>query len=179
VALLKILTLGDPILRAKASPVTEFDDALAKLAADMHETMDAAPGVGLAAPQVGVLKRFFVYNDRDQEDPEAGTLVNPEIVWFSEDLVEMEEGCLSIPGQYFTVSRPEAIKIRYQDLQGQGWEQEAHGYLSRIFQHETDHLDGILFIDRLDPAIRKEAMKALRDQDFGMSPRPRKPHEDI
>ena len=170
-AILSIRTLGDPILRSKATPVTSFDAELAQLALDMHETMRAAPGVGLAASQVGRLLRMFVYDSGD--DGESGTLVNPEITWFSEETVEAEEGCLSLPGTYYPVTRAVAVKVRAQDVAGAPVEKEAEGFLARIFQHEIDHLDGILFIDRLAPELRKEAMKALRDQDFGMNPPPR------
>ena len=170
-AILTIRTLGDPILRSKATPVTAFDDDLAQLASDMHETMRAAPGVGLAASQVGRLVRVFVYDSGDEG--ERGTLVNPEIVWASEETEEAEEGCLSLPGTYYPVTRAIAVKVRAQELSGVPIEKEAEGFLARIFQHEIDHLDGILFIDRLAPELRKEAMKALRDQDFGMSPPPR------
>ena len=170
-AILRIRTLGDPILRSKAAPVTVFDDELRQLAADMHETMRAAPGVGLAASQVGRLIRMFVYDSGDEG--EGGTMVNPEIVWMSEETQEAEEGCLSLPGTYYPVTRALAVRIRAQDVTGKEIEREAEGFLARIFQHETDHLDGILFIDRLAPELRKEAMKALRDQDFGMSPPPR------
>ncbi len=169
-AILTIRTLGDPILRSKATPVTAFDDDLAQLASDMHETMRAAPGVGLAASQVGRLVRVFVYDSGDEG--ERGTLVNPEIVWASEETEEAEEGCLSLPGTYYPVTRAIAVKVRAQELSGAPIEKEAEGFLARIFQHEIDHLDGILFIDRLAPELRKEAMKALRDQDFGMSPPP-------
>jgi peptide deformylase len=171
VAILTIRTLGDPILRSKASPVTVFDDDLAQLAADMHETMRAAPGVGLAASQVGRLLRLFVYDTGDEG--ESGSLVNPEIIWASEEMVEAEEGCLSLPGTYYPVTRAVAVKVRAQDVTGAPVEKEGEGFLARIFQHEIDHLDGILFIDRLAPELRKEAMKALRDQDFGMTPPPR------
>jgi len=171
VAILTIRTLGDPILRSKATPVTAFDDDLAQLASDMHETMHAAPGVGLAASQVGRLVRVFVYDSGDEG--ERGTLVNPEIVWASEETEEAEEGCLSLPGTYYPVTRAIAVKVRAQELSGAPIEKEVEGFLARIFQHEIDHLDGILFIDRLAPELRKEAMKALRDQDFGMSPPPR------
>jgi len=169
-AILEIRTLGDPILRSKASPVTSFDADLAQLAADMHETMKDR-GVGLAAPQVGRMLRMFVFNSG--EEGQMGTLVNPEIVWRSEETEEMEEGCLSIPGTYFPVVRALKVRVRAQDLTGAPVETEGEGYLARIFQHEIDHLDGILFIDRLDPEVRKEAMKALLDQDFGMRPPPR------
>ena len=165
-----IHTLGDPILRSKATPVTLFDDELAQLAADMHETMESR-GVGLAATQVGRLIRMFVYNSG--EEGEKGTLVNPEITWMSDETEEAEEGCLSIPGTYYPVTRALKVKVRAQDITGKPIEVEGEGFLARIFQHEIDHLDGILFIDRLEPELRKEAMKALRDQDFGMSPPPR------
>lgn len=168
-ALLTVRTIGDPVLRSKASPVTNFDASLADLSRDMHETMDAAPGVGLAAPQVGRPVRMFVFNDRDGE---VGTLCNPVITWMSDETEEMEEGCLSIPGQYYPVTRAVDIIVEAQTIEGIAFTAEAHGYLARIFQHETDHLDGILFIDRLDPDIRKEAMRSLRGQDFGMTPKP-------
>jgi peptide deformylase len=171
VAILTIRTLGDPILRSKASPVTIFDGDLAQLAEDMHDTMRAAPGVGLAATQVGRLLRMFVYDSG--EEGERGTFVNPEIVWTSDETEEAEEGCLSLPGTYYPVTRATAVKVRGQDVSGAHLEKDAEGFLARIFQHEIDHLDGILFIDRLAPELRKEAMKALRDQDFGMSPPPR------
>lgn len=165
-----IRTLGDPILRSKAAAVATFDAALVRLAEDMHETMDAAPGVGLAAPQVGKSIRLFTYNSG--EDGERGTLVNPKIVWFSDETQEAEEGCLSIPGMYFPVVRSLAVRVEAQELDGGRVVKDADEFLARIFQHEIDHLDGVLFIDRLAPAIRGEAMKALRDQDFGMSPPP-------
>jgi peptide deformylase len=171
VALLTIRTLGDPILRSKAAPVTVFDDELRRLADDMHETMKAAPGVGLAASQVGRLVRMFVYDAGDEG--ESGTMVNPEIVWMSDETQEAEEGCLSLPGTYYPVTRALAVRVRAQDVTGTEIEREAEEFLARIFQHEIDHLDGILFIDRLAPELRKEAMKALREQDFGMSPPPR------
>lgn len=170
-AILTIRTLGDPILRSKAATVTSFDADLAQLALDMHETMRAAPGVGLAASQVGRLLRMFVYDSGD--DGESGSLVNPEIIWSSAETVEAEEGCLSLPGTYYPVTRAVAVTVRAQDVSGAAVEKEAQDFLARIFQHEIDHLDGILFIDRLAPELRKEAMKALRDQDFGMAPPPR------
>jgi peptide deformylase len=172
VAILEVRTLGDPILRSTASPVTAFDDALARFAEDMLDTMRAAPGVGLAAPQVGRPIRLFVYDSG--EEGESGALCNPEITWSSDETEAREEGCLSIPGQYFDVVRPVAVHVRAQGLDGATVEIDADGFLARIFQHEIDHLDGILFVDRLEPAVRKEAMRALRDQDFGMAPPPRR-----
>ena len=150
--------------------MTGFDGDLAELAASMRETMVAAPGVGLAAPQVGRPIRLFVYDSG--EGGEAGTLVNPAIVWSSDETEEGEEGCLSLPGVYYPVVRALRVRLEAQDLTGSSVIQEAEGFLARIFQHEIDHLDGILFIERLAPEIRKEAMRALRDQDFGMAPPP-------
>lgn len=172
-AILSIRVLGDPVLRSKASPVTAFDTALAQLASDMHETMDAAPGVGLAAPQVGKPIRLFVFTTG--EEGERGSLVNPEIVWSSEETQEGEEGCLSIPGMYFPVVRALRVRVDAHDLTGVPVRHEAEGLLARIFQHEIDHLNGILFIDHLPPELKREAMRAMRDQDFGMSPPPKKP----
>jgi len=172
VAILNIRTLGDPILRSKTARVTTFDDDLARLAADMLETMREAPGVGLAAPQVGHLIRLFVY-DSGEED-QSGAMVNPEIVWFSEETEEGEEGCLSLPGVAYAVRRSVRVRVRGLAVDATPIERDAEGFLARIFQHEIDHLDGILFIDRLAPEIHKEAMKNLREQDFGMSPPPRK-----
>lgn len=169
-ALLNVRTLGDPILRAKAADVVAFDEKLRKLSADMLETMDDAPGVGLAAPQVGISIRMFVYDSG--VDGQRGALCNPEIVWFSEETVEMEEGCLSIPDIYLPVVRPEAIRVEAQDLSGEAVTIEADDVLARIFQHEIDHLNGILFIDHLPKELRKQAMAAMRDQDMGLQPPP-------
>lgn len=169
-ALLKVRILGDPILRAKASPVAAFDAKLEQLVADMLETMDEAPGVGLAAPQVGISTRLFVYDSG--EPGERGALANPEIVWASDELVEMEEGCLSIPDAYFPVTRPAAVTVEAVRPDGSPIRIEADDVLARIFQHEIDHLDGILFIDHLPKDLRKQAMAALRDQDMGLQRRP-------
>ncbi|HEX9774902.1 MAG TPA: peptide deformylase [Actinomycetota bacterium] len=164
-ALLTVRTLGDPILRTKAAPVATFDDELRALAEDMHETMAAAPGVGLAAPQVGRPIRLLVFDSG--EEGERGTIVNPVITAFSEETQEAEEGCLSIPGAYYPVVRALRVHVQGLDVEGAPLERDAEGLLARILQHEIDHLDGILFIDRLAPEVRKEAMRALRDQDFG------------
>lgn len=158
---------GDPILRSKSSDVLVFDDALAKLAADMMDTMLAAPGVGLAAPQVGIPKRVVTYDDTQGN---AGVLVNAEIAWSSEEIQEAEEGCLSIPGVYLPVVRALRVRVRAQDLRGASFEIEGEGLLARIFQHEIDHTDGILFVDRLTPERRKEAMRLIREQELGTGP---------
>ena len=170
-ALLKVRILGDPILRAKAAPVRAFDAQLATLAQDMLETMDDAPGVGLAAPQVGISTRLFVYDSG--EAGERGALCNPVITWVSEELVEMEEGCLSIPDAYFPVTRPASITVDGFRTDGSPVTIAATEILARVFQHEIDHLDGILFIDHLPKELRKQAMAAMREQDMGLQRPPR------
>lgn len=176
-AILEIRTFGDPILRAKSMPVTEFDDALARLARDMLETMYAAPGVGLAAPQVGVSKRLLVY-DSGQEG-QQGALCNAQVTWMSEETNEAEEGCLSLPGLYLPVVRASAVKVTAQDLAGNMMTIDAQMLHARILQHEIDHTDGILFIDRLTPELRKEAMKRLREQELGLAPAPSPGHSAL
>lgn len=172
-ALLQIRTFGDPILRSPALPVVEFGERLRRLAADMRETMRAAPGVGLAAPQVGVPRRLFTFDAG--EDGEAGAFANPEIVHRSEETQEGEEGCLSVPGVYFPVVRAMRVRVRAQDLDGAWVEVEAEGLLARIFQHEIDHLDGVLFVDRLSEEHRREAMRLLREMELGLVPEPPRP----
>jgi peptide deformylase len=163
---LQIRTFGDPILRSPGLEVVEFDDRLRALAADMHETMHAAPGVGLAAPQVGVPRRLFTFDSGE----ESGSYANPEIVWWSEETQDGEEGCLSIPGVYFPVVRAMSVKVRAQNLQGEHVEHEAEGFLARIFQHEIDHLNGVLFVERLDRESRREAMRLIREAELGLAP---------
>jgi peptide deformylase len=172
-AILSIRVFGDPGLRSPGETITTFDDVLARLAADMTETMKAAPGVGLAAPQVGASKRLFTYDDGDEH---SGALCNPEIVWSSGETQTGEEGCLSIPQIYFPVTRSLKVKVKAQTLQGEPIELEGEGLLARIFQHEIDHLNGILFVDRLDDAVRREAMRAIREAALGLTkPSPQPP----
>jgi peptide deformylase len=163
--LLDIRTFGDPVLRTPALDVVAFDAALKSLAADMTETMHGAPGVGLAAPQVGVPRRLFTFDSGE----EAGAYANPEIVWRSDETQEGEEGCLSIPGVYFPVTRAMQVRVRAQTLDGEPAEHEAEGFLARIFQHEIDHLAGVLFVDRLDPENRREAMRLIREAELGLA----------
>jgi peptide deformylase len=165
---LDIRTFGDPVLRTPAMPVTDFDEKLTALAADMRETMLAAPGVGLAAPQVGVPRRLFTFDSGE----ENGAYANPEIVWRSEETQEGEEGCLSIPGIYFPVVRALRVRVTAQLVDGTALEREAEGFLARIFQHEIDHLDGVLFVDRLDAEHRREAMRTIREAELGLAPAP-------
>jgi peptide deformylase len=161
--ILPIRTLGDPVLKLPSNPVTTFDTKLRKLFDDMVETMKAAPGVGLAAPQVGFSLRLFVY-----DDGETGPrfIANPELSE-AEGEIEIDEGCLSIPGPYHLTKRFASITCRGQDLDGSWYETRAEGLLARIFQHETDHLEGMLFIDRLDEEGRRAVMAELRRIELG------------
>ncbi len=154
-----IRVFGDPVLRTVASEVTDIDGKLAKLADDMLVTMYAEPGIGLAAPQVGIQKRFFVYDTG--EGPEA--IVNPVISESSGEWTYVE-GCLSVPGLSWEIVRPKEIHITGYDLHGNEVSLEADELLSRLFQHELDHLDGILLIDRLDDDTRKTAKRTLRER---------------
>lgn len=167
--ILPIRTLGDPVLREPAKPVTEFDRALRRLVEDMTETMYAAPGVGLAGPQVGVSLRIFTF-----DDGQTGPLVmaNPELLDGDGEIVE-EEGCLSIPGPYHETTRFRRIRCRGQDVKGRPLDLVGEGLLARIFQHETDHLEGMLYIDRLDDAGRKTVLAELRRIELGLQ-EPRK-----
>jgi len=153
-AIKDIVYASDPRLRQKAKRVKQFGPALKALADDMVETMSTAHGVGLAAPQVGVLQRLFVAElPEDEEDPESGkpfVLVNPEVVKTSRDEVEGEEGCLSIPTWYGLVWRPEWVVVKAKDVYGKPIRIRAEGLLARVFLHEMDHLDGVLFVDRVE-----------------------------
>ena len=161
-----IRTFGDPVLRMPAERVTVFDAALRRLAEDMIDTMYDAPGVGLAAPQIGVSKRICVFDPGDGDDPRV--LVNPEIVETSGEW-EWDEGCLSVPGHFWRIARPAYARAVGQDLDGAPIEYEGDELLGRVLQHETDHLNGRLLIERLDPPTRKAAMRELRNQALGLN----------
>jgi peptide deformylase len=171
--ILPIRTLGDPVLKTPARPVTEFDARLRRLFDDMVETMYAAPGVGLAGPQVGLMQRLFVF-----DDGETGPMfvANPELTEPSGEIVE-EEGCLSIPGPFHETPRANRIRCRGLDLGGRPLDLEGEGLLARIFQHETDHLDGMLYIDRLDDEGRRDVMAQLRRIEMGLAEPGRTPEE--
>jgi peptide deformylase len=154
-----IRTYGDPVLRQRAVEVEEIDGRLARLVDQMVETMYEAPGVGLAAPQVGVRKRLFVYDTGDGEGPR--TIVNPTISEAGGEWT-FEEGCLSVPGLSWPIVRPKDIHLTGWDLQGNEVSVEATEYEARVLQHEVDHLDGVLLVERLDPDQRKEAKRILR-----------------
>jgi peptide deformylase len=166
-ALLPILHHPDPRLRQKAKPVTRFDAALKKLVADMFETMYAAPGVGLAATQVGIAQRVAVMDcSREEKRREPIVMVNPEILEQTEP-TEVDEGCLSVPGVADTLKRYARLKARAQDATGQAFEIEAEGLLAQCIQHEIDHLDGKLYIDRLSSLKRERLLKRLREEREG------------
>ena len=159
-ALLPIVQYPDPRLAAKAEPVVVFDDALRQLAADMAETMYEAPGVGLAATQVGKLIRMVVI-DISEEKNDLHVLVNPEITSRSEEIKECEEGCLSLPGLYEKVKRPSFVTVKAQDLKGEFFEMQCDELMSVCVQHELDHLDGIVFIDHLSQLKKSRAAAQL------------------
>lgn len=168
-ALRRILHYPETLLKQKSQPVTTFDAELKQLADDMVETMYDAPGVGLAAPQVGELKRLIVLDCSAKEEPaDLIVAVNPEIVAGEGESLE-EEGCLSVPGFWASVKRRSKATMRYQDVDGNTHEREAEGLLAVCMQHEIDHLNGILFVDRLSPLKRsmfkKKYMKMMKEQE--------------
>ena len=165
-AIQPIRLFGDPVLRTPAAPVTDFDAELRKLVQDLTDTMMDAPGAGLAAPQIGVGLRVFTY----YVEGELGHLINPDLT-LSDELQDGGEGCLSIPGLTWDCKRALSVVARGFDMHGEPVTIEGSEMLARAIQHETDHLDGILFVDRLDPETRKLAMKAIRESEwFGAPP---------
>ena len=165
-ALLTVLHAPDPLLKRKALPVESVTDEIRTLMDDMLETMHAEKGIGLAAIQVGVTQRVIVVDISDGEDPDATRTVlkmsNPEFLWSSDDRRSYEEGCLSLPDQYAPVVRPERIKVRYLDYDGEAQEIEADGLLATCIQHEIDHLDGILFVDHISSIKRDIILRKLK-----------------
>ena len=161
-----ILVLPDPVLRKVSAPVPAVDDRVRALADDLLETMYAAPGIGLAAPQVGVLERIIVCDivTEDGAEPAPMTLINPEIVARSEEQEVYEEGCLSIPDYTEDVTRPAAVRVRYLDREGVPREVDAEGLLAVCLQHEIDHLNGVLFIDHLSRLKRERVVKRFQKQ---------------
>lgn len=162
-AIIPIRTLGEPVLREVTRPVERFDGALRSLMEDMFETMEDAPGVGLAANQIGLASRCFVYDDGDGH---RGFVANPELSEFANEEA-IDEGCLSIPGPSHPTTRSLHVRLRGQDIDGGALDISAEGLLARIFQHETDHLQGLLYIDRLDAAGRRDVMRQLRELQAG------------
>ena len=161
-AKLDIIIAPDPRLKVKCAPVAKVDAATRKVMDDMLETMYAAPGVGLAAPQVGVAKRVIVVDvARQGEPPQPYRMANPEIVWVSDDDIAYNEGCLSLPEHYADVTRPRAVRVRYLDHENEIRELEAEGLLATCVQHEMDHLDGILFVDHISALKRNMILRKL------------------
>jgi peptide deformylase len=154
---------GDPVLRTVADPVTVFDKELRQLVADLEETMLDAPGAGLAAPQIGVSLRVFTYH---VDDEQSGHLVNPVLHFPDEEMQDGPEGCLSIPGLAFDCARRANVVAHGQNMWGDPITVEGTAKLSRAIQHETDHLDGVLFVSRLDDETRRAAMRAIREAEW-------------
>jgi peptide deformylase len=173
-ALAQVVKFGDPVLRSAASQVTEFDDELAAEAERMIGLMRDAIGVGLAATQLGTLRRMLVFQVGSEAEPTV--LVNPEIEWRSEgDLATAEEGCLSLPGVIVDVERPLHVRARAVDVHGEPLSIEASGLEARVIQHEVDHLDGVLMLDRTERDQRRAALAALRE---GGTYSPERPEDD-
>jgi peptide deformylase len=165
----EIRLFGDPVLRTPAEPVTDFDLELRNLVKDLTETMIDAPGVGLAAPQIGVGLRVFTYH---VDDAQSGHLINPVLHFPNEQTQDGPEGCLSIPGLSWDCVRRENVVAHGQNMYGDPITVDGTAKLSRCIQHETDHLDGVLFVDRLDTATRKAALKEIREAEWSGVARP-------
>src|SRR5215218_5146121 len=160
-ALGQVIKFGDPVLKSAASPVTDFGDELAEEAERMIELMRDAIGVGLAATQLGKLRRMLVFQLGSEAEPTV--LVNPEVEWRSDDLITAEEGCLSLPGVVVDVERPLHVRARARDVHGEPLWIEASGLEARVIQHEVDHLDGVLMLDRTERDQPRGALRALRE----------------
>ena len=156
----EIRLFGDPVLKQRTSDVADVDGSLAQLVDDMVATMYAAPGIGLAAPQIGVQKRLFVYDLQDGKGPH--TVINPVISDYDGEWA-YEEGCLSVPGLSWEIIRPKTVLLTGYDLDGNEVSVEADEYAARVFQHEIDHLDGVLLVERLDTDTRKQALRTIRN----------------
>ena len=165
-AIYPIRTFGDPVLRMPTKAVAEIDEAVRTLVQDMIETMYDAPGVGLSANQIGIFRRVAVFDTQDELGPRV--LINPELMEVGGEL-EYEEGCLSLPGHYWEIKRPEFARVQALDLEGNLVEHAGVGLLGRILQHEIDHLDGKLLVDCLEKPARKKALRDLRDEALGVA----------
>jgi peptide deformylase len=161
----QIRKLGDPVLKTRALPVRRFDDALRKQVDWMREVMDGALGIGLAATQVGVVQRVLIY--RMQAESAGVAVINPELLWRSDELETAEEGCLSIPGVHVDVERPVHVLVAAVDETGESFTIEASGLEARVLQHEIDHLDGVLMLDRTSREQRRDAMRGWREREEG------------
>ncbi len=164
-AIYPIRTFGDPVLRLPTKPIVDIDDTVHTLARDMIETMYAAPGVGLAANQIGISRRIAVFDANDELGPRV--MINPDIVETAGEF-EMDEGCLSVPGRYWEITRPAFARVKALDLDGNEVEYAGDGLLGRVLQHEISHLEGGLLLDALSKRVRKKALKELRDEALGL-----------
>jgi len=160
-AIYPIRTFGDPVLRLVCKPISDIDDTVRILARDMIETMYDAPGVGLAANQIGIPRRIAVFDAQDELGPRV--MINPEVVE-SEGELEYEEGCLSVPGHYWEITRPAFVRVRALDLEGSEVEYAGDGLIGRVLQHEADHLNGGLLMDHLPKRMRKKALQEIREK---------------
>jgi peptide deformylase len=161
VAQLSIIEYPDPRLKTVARPVTRFDERLRTLVADMAETMYAAPGIGLAATQVDVHERVIVLDISEGKD-QLQVFINPELLWASDEQIECEEGCLSVPGVYDAVTRPARVRVRAQNPHGESFELDCEGLLAVCVQHEMDHLQGKVFVEYLSPLKQERLRSKLR-----------------
>jgi peptide deformylase len=179
-AIRDIVLMGDPVLRTEAEDVTVFDDALKALVRDMFETMYHADGIGLAAPQIGLSRRIIVVDLRRSDDEQEGAepqrvaLINPVITWHSDETYKQSEGCLSIPGLEEVVERPLAVRVEGSDPDGNHVVVEADDLYGRALQHEIDHVDGILFVDRVSPLKRRMLLKKWKKLEAERQPEPEK-----
>lgn len=163
-AIFPIRTFGDPVLRLETKPVDDIDDKVRNLVNDMIETMYEAPGVGLAANQIGVSRQIAVFDAQDELGPRV--MINPKVTETSGDW-DFDEGCLSVPGHYWEIARPGFARVEAIDLDGNNVEYAGDGLLGRVLQHEVDHLNGLLLLDHLPKRTRKKAMKELREEALG------------
>ena len=162
-AIRPIIIAPDPVLKAKAKPVENIDGGIVRLMDDMLETMYRAPGIGLAAPQIGVLQRVIVVDVADKDEkPQPFAMANPEILWKSDETSVHNEGCLSLPDHYADVTRPKQVRLRYIDRDGEVRELDADNLLATCVQHEIDHLNGVLFIDHISLLKRNMIMRKLQ-----------------
>lgn len=183
-AIRKIRITGEPVLHTRASEVSEITDEIRELVADMYETMDAAPGVGLAAPQIGVGLRIFVYDYEYLGQQLRGVAINPrlEIAEISGELPDEDseiEGCLSVPGERFPLKRAEQATLNATDIDGNDYQLAVTGWMARIFQHEFDHLEGTLYVDRLIEPYKSEAQESIAAEGWGVSGLSWMPGEDF
>ena len=179
-----IVITGDPVLHNKAQFVSEINDYIRDLVDDMYLTMDKAPGVGLAAPQIGIPLSIFVFDWEDESGTYRDVAINPELELFDLDQEEPDpdsesEGCLSVPGERYPLRRAPRATLRALDIEGKEYEIQATGWLARIFQHEFDHLQGKLYVDRLLPKYSKQALKAIKSNGWGVAGNSWKPGEDF